>query len=229
MERWLGSVYKERILALLQLSPTMAFKVAALLAVIAAAQAQILRPAVAPVAYAANAPYAYGAAPYAYGASPYGYAAPSPLAVARAPLTVARAPLAATRTPYAAAADPYYDPNPSYDFSYSVNDAVTGDSKTQSESRQGDVVQGSYSLLEADGTRRVVDYTADPVNGFNAAVRKEGTVAPALAPAAVPVPVAAPAPVAIAARAYSPFAARSYAAPAVVGSTFTSPYSSYAY
>ncbi|KAE8573373.1 larval cuticle protein A3A [Halyomorpha halys] len=192
----------------------MAFKVAALLAVFAAAQAQILRP-VAP-------------ASYAYGAAPYGYAAPAPLAVARAPLATAR-------TAYSAAADPYYDPNPSYDFSYSVNDAVTGDSKTQSESRQGDVVQGSYSLVEADGTRRVVDYTADPVNGFNAAVRKEGAVAaaPVAVPVAAPVPAAVPVasavPVAAAARAYSPFAARSYAAPAVVGSSFTSPYSSYAY
>nr|XP_014271361.1 larval cuticle protein A2B-like [Halyomorpha halys] len=192
-------------------------QVAALFVVLAAAQAQILRSAVAPAAFAANAPYAYSASPYAY--------APAPLA--RAPLAVARAPLATARTAYSAAADPYYDPNPSYDFSYSVNDAVTGDSKSQSESRQGDVVQGSYSLVEADGTRRVVDYTADPVNGFNAAVRKEGAVA--AAPLATSVPVAAAAPVAIAARAYSPFAARSYAAPAVVGSSFSSPYSSYAY
>ncbi|XP_014271362.3 larval cuticle protein A2B [Halyomorpha halys] len=217
----------------------MAFKVAALFALFAAAQAQIVRPAVAPVAYAANAPYAYGASPYAYGGSPYTYGT-SPYAyasapLARAPLAVARAPLATARTAYSAAADPYYDPNPSYDFSYSVNDAVTGDSKTQSESRQGDVVQGSYSLVEADGTRRVVDYTADPVNGFNAAVRKEGAVAaaPAAVPVAAPVPAAVPvasaAPVAIAARAYSPFAARSYATPPVVGSSFTSPYSSYAY
>jgi Insect cuticle protein len=70
-----------------------------------------------------------------------------------------------------------YDANPHYSYTYSVNDASTGDSKSQSESRQGDVVTGQYSLLEADGTRRVVDYTADPVNGFNAVVRKEGAVA----------------------------------------------------
>lgn len=31
---------------------------------------------------------------------------------------------------------------------------------------------GSYSLNDPDGTRRTVDYSADPINGFNAVVRK---------------------------------------------------------
>jgi Insect cuticle protein len=35
-------------------------------------------------------------------------------------------------------------------------------------------VKGQYSLVEADGTRRIVDYTADSVHGFNAVVSKEG-------------------------------------------------------
>lgn len=39
---------------------------------------------------------------------------------------------------------------------------------------------GSYSLNDPDGTRRTVDYTADPVNGFNAVVRKEPLVAKAV-------------------------------------------------
>lgn len=74
-----------------------------------------------------------------------------------------------------------YDPNPQYTFSYDIKDSLTGDSKNQIESRNGDVVQGQYSLIEADGTRRVVDYTADPIHGFNAVVRKEGlAVAPVL-------------------------------------------------
>jgi hypothetical protein len=78
-----------------------------------------------------------------------------------------------------------YDAHPHYSYTYSVNDALTGDSKAQSESRDGDVVTGQYSLVEADGTRRVVDYTADPVNGFNAVVHKEGAVAKvAVAPVA---------------------------------------------
>lgn len=67
-----------------------------------------------------------------------------------------------------------YDPNPQYSFSYDIHDSLTGDAKSQTESRDGDVVKGQYSLIEADGTRRIVDYTADSVNGFNAVVHKEG-------------------------------------------------------
>lgn len=50
-------------------------------------------------------------------------------------------------------------------------------------------------MNEPDGTRRTVDYTADPVNGFNAVVRKEPLVTKALvaAPAVAPVAYAAPA------------------------------------
>ncbi|XP_045466252.1 larval cuticle protein A2B-like [Harmonia axyridis] len=68
-----------------------------------------------------------------------------------------------------------------YKFGYQVSDPVTGDEKHQEETREGDVVQGSYSLVESDGTRRIVEYTADAVNGFNAVVHKEPAVA---APAA---------------------------------------------
>lgn len=35
-----------------------------------------------------------------------------------------------------------YDPNPQYSFGYDVQDGLTGDSKSQVESRSGDVVQG---------------------------------------------------------------------------------------
>ncbi|XP_014244929.1 larval cuticle protein A1A-like [Cimex lectularius] len=82
--------------------------------------------------------------------------------------------------------DAEYDANPQYSFSYDVQDSVTGDAKSQSESRSGDVVQGSYSLVEPDGSRRTVDYTADPVNGFNAVVRKDGEVAQSHMPGRVP-------------------------------------------
>ena len=70
-----------------------------------------------------------------------------------------------------------FDPAPQYAFAYDVQDASTGDSKAQYETRNGDIVQGSYSLIEADGTRRIVDYTADPINGFNAVVNREPAVA----------------------------------------------------
>lgn len=66
--------------------------------------------------------------------------------------------------------DDDYDPNPQYSFSYGVSDGLTGDSKSQHETRSGDVVKGSYSLIDADGHKRTVDYTADDHNGFNAVV-----------------------------------------------------------
>ncbi|KAG8238637.1 hypothetical protein J437_LFUL018344 [Ladona fulva] len=67
-----------------------------------------------------------------------------------------------------------YKDYPKYDFSYGVNDPHTGDIKNQHEERDGDFVKGSYSLHEADGTVRIVDYTADKFNGFNAKVYKSG-------------------------------------------------------
>uniref|UniRef100_A0A3F2Z4P2 Cuticle protein 19 n=1 Tax=Glossina palpalis gambiensis TaxID=67801 RepID=A0A3F2Z4P2_9MUSC len=63
---------------------------------------------------------------------------------------------------------------PKYEFDYGVKDLKTGDIKNQWETRNGDVVKGSYSLKESDGTTRVVEYTADDHNGFNAVVKKVG-------------------------------------------------------
>jgi hypothetical protein len=51
-------------------------------------------------------------------------------------------------------------------------------------------VKGQYSLVEPDGSIRTVDYTADPVNGFNAVVSKSGPgvhAVPVVKPIAVPV------------------------------------------
>jgi len=147
-----------------------------------------------PLGYAA-APYPYAAAPAHLAASPFAPApfAPAPLAVAPA---VARAAVLKTD----------FDPNPQYSFAYSVSDAITGDNKGQYESRNGDVVQGAYSLVEPDGTLRTVNYVADPINGFNAVVNRQPAVLKAaVAPAPVaPLPVApaafkvaAPAPYAV--------------------------------
>lgn len=61
---------------------------------------------------------------------------------------------------------------PHYSFQYGVHDAHTGDIKSQQETRDGDVVKGEYSLVEPDGTKRIVTYTADHHNGFNAVVTK---------------------------------------------------------
>ncbi|XP_047106194.1 sterile alpha motif domain-containing protein 1-like [Schistocerca piceifrons] len=193
-------------------------------AIVAVARAGYLgAPAVvapgAPLAARAYAAPAYAAPAYAAYAAP-AYAAPAyaaPIARAyapalrAAPVAVApavRAAPVAVAAPAAVAAE--YDPNPQYSYAYDVQDALTGDSKTQHETRNGDVVQGSYSLVEPDGSIRTVDYTADPVNGFNAVVHKEAGAhpAPVVAKVAAPVAYAAPAiakvaaPVAYAAPAY---------------------------
>uniref|UniRef100_A0A161MJL6 Cuticular protein RR-2 motif n=1 Tax=Triatoma infestans TaxID=30076 RepID=A0A161MJL6_TRIIF len=118
----------------------------------------------------------------------YGHAAP--VAVAHA------APVVAHAAPVAVAAHAkhvvdYVDTHPAYQFEYSVHDAHTGDVKHQSESRDGDVVHGSYSLVEPDGSKRVVEYTADPHNGFNAVVHREHNAHPqVLHKVAVAAPVA---------------------------------------
>ncbi|CAH2107135.1 unnamed protein product [Euphydryas editha] len=94
----------------------------------------------------------------------------------------------------------YYDDRPRYAFNYGVADHSTGDIKSQHETRDGEVVKGQYSLVEPDGSIRTVDYTADPVHGFNAVVSKVGPsvhpqpevhrpVQPAVQYVAKPVPV----------------------------------------
>lgn len=64
--------------------------------------------------------------------------------------------------------------HPKYQFNYAVHDHHTGDIKQQYEERDGDSVKGSYSLKEADGSTRIVNYKADKHNGFQATVAKIG-------------------------------------------------------
>nr|BAH72602.1 ACYPI000983 [Acyrthosiphon pisum] len=108
-----------------------------------------------------------------------------------------------------AQAEHAYAPTP-YNFEYSVNDPHTYDVKSQSEYSDGNgYVKGSYSLLEADGSTRVVEYTADDHSGFNAEVKKiEGHSQGYKAPYSVPAPAYKPA---YSAPAYS---APAYSAPA---------------
>ncbi|XP_074033125.1 larval cuticle protein A2B-like [Leptinotarsa decemlineata] len=175
----------------------MAFKFIAFAACLAAAQAGII-PA-APLAYAApvSAHLAY-AAPVAKVAAPLAYAAP-----------VAKAVVSEE-----------YDPHPQYNYAYDIQDGLTGDSKSQHESRDGDVVQGSYSLIDADGFRRTVDYTADPVHGFNAVVNREPLVQKSVV-AKVAAPVAYAAPVA---KIAGPLA---YAQPAIAKVAYSAPVAQY--
>jgi Insect cuticle protein len=73
-----------------------------------------------------------------------------------------------------------------YDFKYEVHDEKTGDIKRQSETAKNGAVKGQYSLIDSDGYRRVVEYTADDVHGFQATVKRE--------PTSYKVPIPAPKP-----------------------------------
>jgi len=183
--------------------------IAGLLAFAAVAQAG------APLALSTlGAPVAY-AQPQLLRAAPVAVAQPllraAPVAVAQpvlraAPVAVAQpvlraAPVAVAAPAVAAVRAEPFDPNPQYNYGYSVSDALTGDSKTATESRNGDVVQGQYSLVEPDGAIRTVTYTADPINGFNAVVDRQAPAVVAktvAAPVAVAQPVLRAAPVAVA-------------------------------
>ncbi|SPP84203.1 larval cuticle protein A2B-like [Drosophila guanche] len=170
----------------------MAFKFIALFALIAAANAGLL-----------PAAQVYHAAP-----AVATYAAPTVVK------TIAQ--------PVLAKAAEEYDPHPQYKYAYDVQDSLSGDSKSQVEERDGDVVRGEYSLIDADGYKRTVQYTADPINGFNAVVNRVPlehvktvvkTVAAPVAHYAAPAVAhyAAPAVVKTVSPAY-----HTYAAPAVV-------------
>ena len=158
--------------------------------------------------------YSYATPTYSvtYGAPAVFAAAPVVAKAVAAPVAAVAAPVLAkaVAAPVAAVAAPVvvdteYDPYPTYAFGYNVYDVISGDSKTQEETRVGDVVRGSYSMIEADGSRRIVSYVADPINGFNAVVQKDAPVvaavaAPVVANAAFPLAYAAPvvaAPVAV--------------------------------
>ena len=70
----------------------------------------------------------------------------------------------------------WQDEHPRYAYAYSVDDDYTGDHHKQQEERDGDVVKGQYSLVEPDGSVRVVEYVADWDTGFHATVTKDGKV-----------------------------------------------------
>ncbi|KAK9881132.1 hypothetical protein WA026_014483 [Henosepilachna vigintioctopunctata] len=61
-----------------------------------------------------------------------------------------------------------------YKFDYGVHDPHTHDVKSQWEHRDGHHIKGAYTLKEADGTTRLVEYTAGPHSGFNAVVKRIG-------------------------------------------------------
>lgn len=52
-----------------------------------------------------------------------------------------------------------------------MNDDQYTNYQNRKEQRDGDVIKGSYSVVDSDGFVRTVTYTADPKEGFRAEVR----------------------------------------------------------
>lgn len=59
-----------------------------------------------------------------------------------------------------------------YEFNWFVSNEESRDYKSHREMRQNDIVQGQYEVLDPDGYRRIVSYTADELHGFRAVVRR---------------------------------------------------------
>ncbi|KAF7270913.1 hypothetical protein GWI33_016145 [Rhynchophorus ferrugineus] len=168
--------------------------------IVAVACVAVVRAGLLDYSHAPASSYSSVSAPVVAHAAPVLHAAP----VAHAAPVVHAAPLVAKNAApafahgYRAHQSQDYYAEPKYEFNYGVQDPHTGDHKTQHEVRDGDVVKGSYSVAEADGTLRTVHYTADAHSGFNAVVERTGhPVHPAPAPAgklvvAAPVAHAAP-------------------------------------
>ncbi|XP_066975856.1 uncharacterized protein DDB_G0290301-like [Macrobrachium rosenbergii] len=75
---------------------------------------------------------------------------------------------------YDAERNPQPSLNAPYQWAYEVNAASTGDQKSQVELREEDgIVRGRYSVVDPDGSLRVVTYMAHPDDGFQATVDKQ--------------------------------------------------------
>lgn len=72
----------------------------------------------------------------------------------------------------------FQQPSP-YQFGYTVRAEETGDYKSHYEVSDGEEVRGVYTLGEPTGDLRVVNYTADKVNGFRATVAVHPGASPA--------------------------------------------------
>jgi len=60
-----------------------------------------------------------------------------------------------------------------FNFGYEVSSADTGDTKSHQETLEDGVLRGSYSVVQPDGFRRVVNYVSDAEHGFRADVTFE--------------------------------------------------------
>lgn len=63
--------------------------------------------------------------------------------------------------------------NSSYQFGFDVKDDEYTNYQQRKEVRDGNVIKGSYSVVDSDGFIRTVTYTADPKEGFKADVVRQ--------------------------------------------------------
>lgn len=68
-----------------------------------------------------------------------------------------------------------FDHNPNYQFGFDVKDDEFTNYQNRKEQREGNVIKGSYSVVDSDGFIRTVTYTADPKEGFKAEVSRQPT------------------------------------------------------
>ncbi|KAG5876974.1 hypothetical protein JTB14_027873 [Gonioctena quinquepunctata] len=136
-------------------APSVSYSSVSAPAIHAPVYAKVAAPAYAAPAYKVAAP-AYATPAYKVAAPAYKVA--SPAYQVAAPVSYAKNVVAEEYAPA------------HYEFGYGVEDPHTGDVKSHQETREGDYVKGSYSLIEADGSKRIVEYTVDPHSGFNAVV-----------------------------------------------------------
>ncbi|XP_017781312.1 PREDICTED: cuticle protein 7-like [Nicrophorus vespilloides] len=66
-----------------------------------------------------------------------------------------------------------FQSHPHYNYHYGVHDQHTHDVKDQWEAREGHNTKGSYSFLQPDGRKRIVEYHADK-HGIHYNVKFEG-------------------------------------------------------
>lgn len=69
----------------------------------------------------------------------------------------------------------YFQGNSSYQFGFDVKDDEYTNYQQRKEVRDGNVIKGSYSVVDSDGFIRTVTYTADPKEGFKADVSRTPT------------------------------------------------------
>lgn len=97
------------------------------------------------------------------------------LSVSPAPSACCSEPCDALRVviPYALSTLPQVIPQYARNFG-SFSGSLTGYIRDQWETRDGSFIRGGYTMVDADGSLVVVEYSSDPINGFRVIVKRSG-------------------------------------------------------